>query len=107
MKLSKEELIKKFPCLQKFQDQKWMAEEAVKHDCNYKELPLKSALKLIEDVLEFIERNKFSNKWEEGFSVKTRLNQVKDLLAYFCSDTQEERVIKGTDISPHPQDPTY
>lgn len=108
MKLSKTELLNKFTCLSKFQNQKWFSEEATRHDCNYKELPLKAALHLIKDTIEFIERTKFSNRWEEGFSTKVRLKQIEDLLRHFCEDTDHEKVIRGTALSPQsllPQSP--
>jgi hypothetical protein len=98
MKLSKEELIKKFPCLNKFKDQKWLSDESIKHDCNYKELPLKSALELINEIIEFSEKTKFSSNWEICFSIKKRLEQAKDLILYFCQDSSEEKFIKGDDI---------
>jgi hypothetical protein len=108
MKLSKFELIDKFPQLNKFKNQKWMEEEAIKHDCNYKELPLKAAFEMINETIEFIEKTKFSNRWEEGFSIKARLNQIKDLLLHFCDDTIEEKALKGENISPlHQQDTTH
>ena len=40
VKLSHEELLKKFPNLKKFENQKWLSEESIKSDCNYKKLPL-------------------------------------------------------------------
>lgn len=107
MNLSIDELIEKFPELSKFKDQKWMAEEAIKHDCNYKELPLKAAFSMIKDVIYFIDKTKFTSDWEEKFSVKIRLKQIEKLLSYFCEDTQEEKAIKGTDISPLEQDSSH
>ncbi len=103
MKLSKEELIKKFKILEKFKDQKWIEDEAIKSDCNYKEIPLKCALELIKDIIHYLEKNKFNSNWESYFGVKKRLEQVKDLLFYFCEDSIKEKTIKGTNINP--QDP--
>jgi hypothetical protein len=98
MKLTSQELIKKFKSLEKFKDQKWFSEEAVKDDCDYKKLPLKAALALITDILAFIEKTKFNNKWEEGFSIKVRLQQMQDLLFFFCDDTEEEKTKKGSNL---------
>ena len=107
MELSKTELLNKFNCLSKFQDQKWFSEEAIRADCNHKELPLKAAFHLIRDTIEFIDRTKFSSRWEEGFSTKVRLKQIEDLLRHFCEDTDHEKAIKGDLVSPrslHHQD---
>jgi hypothetical protein len=98
MYLSKKELLIKFPQLEKFKNQKWLEEEAIKSDCNYKELPLKAALELINDVIIFIDRTKFNSNWEAGFSTKTRLEQIRNLLQFFCEDNILEKTIKGTDI---------
>jgi len=103
MRLSKPELLSKFKNLEKFKDQKWFSEEAIKSDCNYKELPLKAAKELINEIISFTETTKFSSNWELCFSVKTRLNQIKDLLDYFCEDTEQEKTLKGTNL--HQQDP--
>lgn len=105
MNLSKKSLIKKFPQLNKFKDQKWLAEEAIKEDCNYKELPLRAAFAMIQEVIEFIERTKFTSGWEEGFSIKIRLQQIESLLKYFCEDTIQEKTLKGSNL--HQQDPTH
>lgn len=98
MKLSPRELMLKFPCLNKFKDHEWFSEEAVKWGCNYKELPMKITLVLIQDMLHFIEETKFNSRWEEGFSLKIRLQHARDLLSFFCEDTEEEKTIKGTNI---------
>lgn len=98
MRLDPKSLLEKFKSLEKFKDQKWFSEEAMKDDCNYKELPLKVTLVLIGDMLEFIEKTKFSSRWEEGFSIKVRLQQIKDLLTYFCDDTEDEKTRKGTNL---------
>src|ERR1700761_1766483 len=87
MRLSKAELLKKFPELNKFKDQKWMEEESIKSDCNYKELPLQAAFIMIQNVMDFAESGKFSNNWEFSHSVKIRLKQIRDLLKHFCKDT--------------------
>ena len=98
MKLGRKQLLEKFKVLEKFKDQKWLSDEAVKGDCNYKELPLQAAFCLINDMIEFVERTKFNNRWEEGFSTKIRLEQIRDLLAFFCEDTEEEKSRKGTNL---------
>lgn len=98
MKLSINELLLKFPCLNKFKDQDWFSEEAIRHDCNHKELPMKVALVLIQDMLDFIEKTKFNSRWEEGFSLKIRLQHVQDLLSFFCEDTEEEKTVKGSNL---------
>lgn len=100
MKLSKEELIRKFPQLKKFQDQRWISDEAVKHDCNYKKFPLIATFELIKESLSFIETTKFSNNWEAYISIKVRLQQIEDLLLHFCEDTEQEKTIKGENINP-------
>jgi hypothetical protein len=105
MKLSPNELLNKFKCLEKFKDQKWLSEESIKEDCNYKQLPLKAALALIQEIISFIETTKFNSRWEEGFSIKIRLQQMNDLLLFFCEDTIEEKTRKGTNLRPqHPID---
>jgi len=103
VKLSREELFKKFPELNKFQDQKWLSEEAIKSDCNYKKLPLLACFKMIKNLIYFIDKTRFSNHWEECFSVKNRLMQIESLLSFFCEDTITEQTLKGDNINlPHP-----
>ena len=97
MKLSKGELLRKFPELEKFKDQKWISEEAIKHDCNYKELPLKAALVMVKELKEFCQITRFKSSWEKCFSVEHRIDQIESLLLYFCEDTVEEKTIKGKD----------
>jgi hypothetical protein len=105
MNLSKKELLKKFPELEKFKDQKWMEEESIKHDCNYKELPLKAAFFMIKELKEFCKSYKFTSNWEKGFSIEKRLKQLEKLLQHFCNDTEEEKALKGIDINiQHPID---
>jgi hypothetical protein len=104
MKLSKEELIIKFPQLEKFSNQKWLSDEAIKPDCNYKELPLKATFEMIKELLNFIEKTKFSSNWEMGFSVKNRIKQIESLLSHFCDNTIEEQAIKGTNLESVPTD---
>lgn len=104
MELGPDQLMWKFPFLHKFKDHEWFAEEAVKWDCNHKELPMKITFLLIQDMLKFIEETKFNSNWEAGFSLKIRLQHAKDLLSFFCEDTEEEKTMKGTNlqISPNP-----
>ncbi len=97
-KYSKDILLKKFKILEKFQNQSWISQEAIKSDCNHKEIPLNCAFFMITDLLKFIEETKFNNNWEQGFSLKIRLNQIKDLLEYFCEDTEEEKTKKGSNL---------
>jgi|GEM_PF-5937827 hypothetical protein len=105
MKLSARELMWKFPCLHKFKDHEWFSEEAVKWDCNHKELPMKITFLLIQDMLKFIEETKFTSRWEEGFSLKIRLQHARDLLSFFCDDTEEEKTIKGSNLGIAPTQP--
>jgi len=98
MKLSPKILIEKFSFLKKFEDQKWISEIAAKHDCNHKEIPLKATLELINDLIDFIDKTKFNSNWEQGFSIKVRLSQVKSLLLYFCEDNIEESTKKGSNL---------
>lgn len=102
MILSKTILINKFKSLEKFKDQKWLSEESLKSDCNYKELPLHAAKVLIEDMILFTEKTKFTSTWELCHSVKIRLLQIQDLLNYFCEDTEHEKTLKGSNL--HQQD---
>lgn len=105
MKLDKIALINKFKNLEKFKDQKWFSDEAMKSDCNYKELPLHAAKVLIDDMILFTEKTKFSSTWELCHSVKIRLIQIQDLLNFFCEDTLHEKTLKGTIL--HQQDTIY
>ena len=98
MKLNRTELLNKFKNLEKFKDQKWFSEEAIKSDCNYKELPLMAAKAMIVDIIEFTEKTKFSNNWEVSHSVKIRLEQVQDLLDYFCGKTEKEKTLEGSNL---------
>jgi hypothetical protein len=98
MELSKEELTKKFSILKKFENATWFSEEAIKDDCNHKELPLKATLALIEDLLDFIHKTKFKSNWEACFSMEVRLKQIKNLLCHFCEETEEEKTIKGSHL---------
>ena len=99
MKLSLPCLLKKFPALEKFKDQKWLVEESTSAHCNYKELPLKAAHAMIVDLLNFIEKTKFKSYWEAGFSLKIRLEQIESLLLYFSQDTIQEKTLKGDNIT--------
>ena len=98
MKLSRNELLNKFKNLEKFKDQKWFSEEAIKADCNYKELPLMAAKEMINDIISFTEKTKFSNNWEVCHSVKIRLQQIQDLLNFFCEETSKEKTLKGSNL---------
>ncbi len=98
MKLDKDSLLRKFPLLLKYKDQAWFSEESIKHDVNHKELPLRVAFLLIQDTIEFIEKTKFRNNWEAGFSIKIRLQHAKEVLSFFCEDTEEEKTIKGSNL---------
>jgi hypothetical protein len=98
MRLSRDSLLKKFSCLEKYKNQNWFSEEALKDDCNHKELPLRVALVLIQETIKFCDETKFSNRWEEKFSTKVRLQQIQDLLLSFCEDTEEEKTRKGTNL---------
>lgn len=98
MKLSIPELLKKYPKLAQFQDQRWMQEASLKSNVNHKEIPLKAALCLIEDTVNMLESTKFNNHWENQFSTQIRLKQIRDLLLYFCEDTEEEQTLKGTNL---------
>src|SRR5271169_340646 len=102
MKLSKIELINKFRNLEKFKDQKWFSDEAMKSDCNYKELPLHAAKIMIDDIILYTEKTKFSNNWEISHGVKIRLQQMKDLLNHFMEETEHEKTLKGSNL--HQQD---
>ena len=101
MKLTKLALINKFRNLEKFKDQKWFSDEAVKSDCNYKELPLHAAKMMIKDMISFCEATKFNNEWEMNFSVRVRLNQILDLLDHFTEVTNLEKTLKGSNLSQH------
>jgi hypothetical protein len=105
MKLSKISLINKFKNLEKFKDQKWFSEESLKSDCNYKELPLHAAKVLINDMILFTKKTKFSNTWELCHSVKIRLEQIRDLLDHFCEENDHEKTLKGSNL--HQQDTTH
>ena len=96
MKLTLELLLIKFPFLHKFKDEEWFINQSMRYDCNNKELPLHIAFLLISDMLKFIEETKFNSRWEEGFSLKIRLQHMQDLLFFFCEDTEEEKTIKGS-----------
>lgn len=105
MKISKKELMEKFPSLNKFKDQKWLSEESIKSNCNYRSLPFKAAHEVINEIIEFSEKTKFSNHWESHFSIKIRLQQLQDLLLYFCEKTEQEKTLKGENITQ--QDPIH
>lgn len=102
MKLSPRQLLLKFPFLKKFQNHEWFSEEAVKFDCNHKELPMRIALLLMQDMLKFIEETKFNSNWEQGFSLNIRIQHAISLLFFFCQDTEEEKTIKGTNLQTIP-----
>lgn len=93
--LSPEELIKKFPYLKKFEDQKWFFDNSINQGISEKEIPLHCCLILIKNTIEFLEKTKFNSHWESCFSVKTRLEQIEDLLRYFCKDSQYENSKKS------------
>jgi hypothetical protein len=99
MKLGKLALINKFKNLEKFKDQKWFSEEALKSDCNYKELPLHAAKMMIKDMIKFCEQTKFNSTWELNFSVKIRLIQLQDLLDHFCDQTDYEKTLNGSNLN--------
>jgi hypothetical protein len=99
MKLSKNLLMKKFPELKKFENQKWISEEAIKQDCNYNRIPLEASFAMIRNAISFLDQHRFSNNWEMCHSVKIRLQQIEDLLCFFCEKTIEEKTLKGENIN--------
>lgn len=98
MKLSRKELLNKFKNLEKFKDQAWFSEEAIKSECNYKELPLMAAKVMIKEIISFTESTKFSNNWEVCHGVKIRLQQIEDLLNFFCEKTEKEKTLSGSNL---------
>jgi len=98
MKLSPCELIKKFRFLQKFQDQKWIAENSIHQDIDFKEVPMHCTFLLINELKKFLEATKFNNGYEVFLSTKVRLEQIEDLLLYFCEDSDFVKSMKGTNL---------
>ena len=99
MKLSKNSLMEKFPELKKFENQKWISEEAIKHDCNYNRIPLEASFEMIKHTISFLDSQRFSNNWELTHSVKIRLQQIADLLSFFSEKTIEEKTLNGENIN--------
>ena len=93
---SNERLLLNFKFLNKFKDQKWLSEESMKNDVNHKELPLRACFALIEELKKYLEETKFKSNWEMNFSTRIKLEQMQSLLLYFCEDTEEEKVRKGS-----------
>lgn len=96
--LSKKELLEKFQFLKKFDNQIWLSEESIKEDCNYKKIPMIISFELIKSLTKFIDDTKFNSRWEEGFSIKIRLQQIEQLLEFFCEDTLQEKSLKGSNL---------
>ena len=98
MILSIKELINKFPSLKKFENQKWIVDNAINQIISDKEIPLHCTLLLIQDLINYLEKTKFNSNWESFYGTKTRLKQIESLLLYFCEDSQNEAAKKGTDV---------
>jgi hypothetical protein len=96
--LSPDEMLRKFPFLEKYKNQKWLEQNTIDQKINFKEIPLQCTFVLIEELLNFIERTKFNSHYEEYLSTKVRLRQIKELLHYFCEDSEEEKTKKGTNL---------
>ena len=102
MELSKKELLNKFPQLRKFETQKWLVEETINADCNYKKIPLMATFELIKELILFVDTLKMKNigrEYNECLSIQLRLKQIKSLLEYFCEDTLTEKTLKGENIT--------
>ena len=80
MKLSKEELINKFPYLKKYDDKNWISRLVLSQTGNLNDIPFTFCKILFDDLLSFLEQTRFSSKWEENFSTKVRVKQMIDIL---------------------------
>lgn len=98
MKLPKEQLIRKFPFLKKFENQKWVENVSITQEMDASEIPIHAAKILVSDMVDFCEKTKFCNNWESNFSVKIRLQQILDLLIYFTESDDFFKTIKGTNL---------
>lgn len=96
MKLNYYELLAKFPFLNKFKDQKWISANGLNNEMPFEIVPLHCAFVMIENVMEFLETTKFTNGYEVYLSTKVRIQQIKDLLEYFCQESVDTQAKKGT-----------
>ena len=81
MKLSKDELIKKFPAFKKYENKDWLQKLFLKNFSNLNDIPFSLCECLLNDLMEFLEKTKFSSRWEENFSTKVRVKQMLDILS--------------------------
>lgn len=98
MNLEKDQLLNKFPFLSKFKDQIWIKDNTKTLSMDFKEMPLHCAFLLIQDMVEFLDDNRFSNNWEGIFSSKVRLQQIERLLRYFIEADDKEKSKKGVNL---------
>jgi hypothetical protein len=82
MEIGKTQLLNKFPFLKKFENSDVIKQLSLTQEMTYDDLYFNLSILLIEDLKDFIERTKFTSRWEEGFSIKIRLNQILDLIRY-------------------------
>ncbi len=80
MKLSKEELLQKFPAFKKYASSDWLQRLTMKNFGDLNQLPFSLCELLLNDLLSFVETTRFNTCWEESFSTKIRVQQMLDIL---------------------------
>lgn len=101
MRLSKIDLLKKFPYLHKFANTEWIEEISMSGNQQSKEIPFIVCKALMNDLLEFIEDTKFTSSWEAGFSLKIRIKQIYEIIDLFSRPDEESITLKPNEITRH------
>jgi hypothetical protein len=102
MKLSKKELLKKFPQLSTYADPEWIEKQSLSNNTNFKAIPFLATLDMIESLMDFCEDTKFSSAWEKNFSIRVRLKQIKELIEYFSQNSDVENTLLGVNLHKAP-----
>jgi hypothetical protein len=92
---SKENLLKKFPFLDKYQNLDWFKNLTIYGTGNAKDIPFLVCIECLKNLEDFLESTKFTSRWEEGFSVKIKIKQIVELLGHFTSLSGLEKTREG------------
>lgn len=80
MKLSKEELLEKFPVFKKYEGSEWLDRLVLRGLGSLKDIPFSLCEILLNDLRDFCEETKFGTRWEECHSTKIRVEQMLHIL---------------------------
>ncbi len=80
MKLSKEQLLEKFPAFKKYAGSQWLDRLVLKGIGSLKDIPFSLCEILLKDLRDFAEQTRFASRWEECHSIKIRTEQMLQIL---------------------------